>query len=799
MELCEDLQAQQNYDAALKTCHEADEVTSESSLSLLRYWVQKNLSETYYKQGELEKALIAAKRAARFASEAGDQQESANAYLRAAGLYEILGQWEDSETASNKALKIFEAINNKNGEAFADAELAEIYGDRNSSIRDFEKALVYNSAATQLNSGNSIFATELYLGTGNFSKAISASRTGIETCARVTAKAECQAGWLITLSEAQRKSGDVLSLGIGTEGKSSRLAANSKDIYLQGRLLYGKAGQARAEGHLEQAKKTYEKLISLIELVKGQGDVKSQRTLSENYGFIYDELSSTLYAMSAGKSDLERTRLASLALEYSETNKAREFASTWGRTFVTELRRTLPSDLQERERSLLSEHDKLLAVAEGEDSKSKLDSVNKGMASFVEGLRVTHPQYAAIAYPQPVTLDSLPLRMGETLVEFKVTEESTLVWVIRNVTGNKVELFDFYQVTKPRKWFEERVSKLRNALNSAQPEQIDWHNSEELFNELFPGSLSKTLLESKTLIFVPDDILSILPLELLSSEASKGHFPLLSIPTTYYPSAAALRLARTARQVEQWEKAFLGIGDPITSDEDERYALAGVLSAKRGALSASAVSSGESELSGTDLSKIKSRGYRFERIPGTAAEVNSIATLFENHGQTVEVRLGSDATRYRLTNTDLTRFRFLHFATHGILPVDSNIKEPALVLSFDGSVPEHMPLSMSDILGLKIHADTVVLSALQHRKWHREPCRRSNELRSGIHGLRCGERNGQPLAGFRRINSIAHGGILQEPYRGKVKSRGSFDCAVLPVCRQALHQPVLLGSIYLDW
>ena len=515
------------------------------------------------------------------------------------------------------------------------------------------------------------------------------------------------------MAEAERKNGDLAAAASSLK-EARRLAAGIKDVYFQGTLLYREAGQLRAEGHLEQALKAYQEVISLIERVKGQGDVKSQRGLSETYGYIYDELSSTLYAMSAGKSDPDRTRLASLALQYTETNKAREFASSWGRTFITELRRTLPSDLQEKERSLIAKRDQLQAAVEGEEPKPNIGSVEKEMASFVDGLRLTHPQYAAIAYPQPVTLVSIPIRKGETLVEFKVTDESTLVWIIRNMAGDKVELVDFYQVLKPRKWFEERFSKLRSALNSGQRErieQIDWHNSEELFNELFPRSLSKTLLESKSVVFVPDDVLSVLPLELLSPDASKKHFPLLSIPTTYYPSAAALQLARTARHVESWQEAFLGIGDPITSPEDVRYALAGMLSAKHGEQSESAVNPAEPELGATDLARMTSRGLPTERLPETATEVKGIATLFQNQGQTAEVRLGSDATKDRLTDTDLTRFRYLHFATHGILPADSNIPEPALLLSYDGSSSEHMLLSMSEILGLKIHADTVVLSA----------------------------------------------------------------------------------------
>ena len=724
MDLCQDIDADQDYDNAFKTCRDAEEVAD--PFSQIQYGVQKTLGDIYYQQGELEKALSAAEKAARLASDAGYQQESANAYLQAAGLYEVLGQWEDAATAVDKALTIFKSTHNKNGEAFADAELAEVYGDRNSSIKDYDKAMAYDSAATELDPDKFIFDEELYLGMGNFSKAILASQAGIKACATVAAKAakaECQGGWLISLSEAERKSGDVRASGLSLKEASS-LAANSKDVYLQGRLLYGKAGQARAEGHLGEAFQSFKELISLVETVKGAGDLKQQRSVSETYGFIYDEMVSALYEMSAGKSEIEKARLASLGLEYAETNKARQFSQSWGRTFSTELRRILPVDVQEKERSLVAKRDQLRMqlstspseaqgnrVSDSQQLKSDLASVEKEVGSLMNGLRQTQPQYAAVAYPEPITLESLPLRNAEILVECKVTDDATFVWIAKKLTGSKIGLLAFYEVRRPRQWFVERISKLRDALNRAQPEGADWRLSEELFNALFPEQFSKILLESKSIVFIPDDALSVLPFELLSPEASKEHFPLLSIPTTYYPSAAALRLARTAGHAESWPEAFLGIGDPITSPDDERYQIAGVLSAKRGAAPGSTVNSTVSELGAMNLAKIQSRGFTFERLPGTAVEIRGIATLFQKQGQTVEVRLGSDATKDRLADTDLTRFRFLHFATHGILPVDSNIKEPALVLSYDGSSPEQMFLSMSEILGLKIHAETVVLSA----------------------------------------------------------------------------------------
>lgn len=112
-----------------------------------------------------------------------------------------------------------------------------------------------------------------------------------------------------------------------------------------------------------------------------------------------------------------------------------------------------------------------------------------------------------------------------------------------------------------------------------------------------------------------------------------------------------------------------------------------------------------------DSEKLKSRGYSFERLPGTAVEVQSIASLLKERKETVEVRIGVDATKSGLLDTDLSRFRFLHFATHGVLAVDTNIQEPSLVLSSDGRDSSHMFLSMSEILGLKLDPESVVLSA----------------------------------------------------------------------------------------
>ena len=697
-----DQEGEGRLDDAVQFCERAKELADPVARNA-DYWVRKTFGEIYERQGEFEKAVAAFQSATDIADSVGAQQNKGYVELELADTDTILGLWDDALDAANASLGTFRDVHNQPGEAVANAELANIFGDRSSSLKDFDKARAYYATAQQLGFTDNADLVEIDLQTQRYSDAVKAAQIDLTTCTQ-RKDAFCEAHAFISLSEAQRKAGGISAAAFSLREAQQR-AAKINDLYLQGRLLYGQAGQQRAEGHFEQAAASYEKLVTLLESTKVQSDLKTERSIAESYDFIYDELLSTLFEMSGAKTRAERTRLASLAFEYAETNKARQFAETWGRSFVTELRHELPSDVAENERSLVAARAKLLADADDPRATTELQKLSKELAAFAESLRTTHPQYAAVAYPQPVTLDRLPVHTNETIVEFKVMDDATLVWIIGNPKGTGSELLDFHEAKEPRQWFAERVAKLRTALNSVNPEAVDWRNAEEVFDELFPNVSAQILLQSKHIVFVPDDVLSVLPFELLSPGATKGNFPLLSIPTSYYPSAATLELARAASRPTNWPESFFGIGDPITSPEDDRYQRAQALA--RGP----APNEPRSSASSASIEQIQTRGLSLDRLPGTAVEVEDIAKLFESRGQVAEIRLGAAATKVRLLATDLSKFRFLHFATHGLLPVDSNVKEPALVFSFDGTSPGHMLLSMSEILNLRIDADTVVLSA----------------------------------------------------------------------------------------
>jgi tetratricopeptide (TPR) repeat protein len=708
---------------ALPALLEARKVAN-SATPMNAYFAAYSLGDFYDSQGEYEKGLASFRDAVEITTKAGDTEHSAYSHLALAGVVGFLGAWEDSVTETEIALKLFETLGNREGQADCWAHLTSIYSDRTSSLKDFDKAQECYRKALELGYGKTLGLDllEIYLQTGKYREAARIAREDIQDCLKEK-DTSCQAHGLISLSEAERLGGN-LKASRSALNEARPLVAKSPDLYLKGRLQYQGSRLLASEGKLNEALSSYQQLIALIETIKGRLGAREQKGLAENYSFIYDELVALLYSMSKN-SPKDQLGFASTALEYAEKNKARQFAESWGRVFKSQMALSLPASVREREQSLYSQHDRIAAkLAEASDSadpsqhacvaslNSELLGVQSQIQVFLKDLRSVSPKYAAIAYPEDIAIANLPLRRGETLVEFKMAEDSTFVWIVQNPDGKENELKTFYEVVKNRAWFVDKVSLVRSQLNSVHPEAVDLKICEDLFAALFPNDAAKIIQDSDDLVLIPDDALFVLPFELYSPEASRGEFPLLKKATTYYPSAVSLRLARNAKLPSNWQESFLGVADPITSARDERFELVKLQNTPEKKASAGDQGSNEkAQVIAPDSEKLQSRGYSFERLPGTALEVQSIASLLKERKGTVDVRIGVDATKSKLLDTDLSKFRFLHFATHGVLAVDTGVQEPSLVLSSDGGDSSHMFLSMSEILGLKLQPESVVLSA----------------------------------------------------------------------------------------
>jgi CHAT domain-containing protein len=103
-------------------------------------------------------------------------------------------------------------------------------------------------------------------------------------------------------------------------------------------------------------------------------------------------------------------------------------------------------------------------------------------------------------------------------------------------------------------------------------------------------------------------------------------------------------------------------------------------------------------------------------LPETADEARAVARSLG--GSDRDVVLGASATETALKQADLSKFRVLYFATHGLLAgeVEGYARigaEPALVLSLPATATELDDglLTASEAAQLRLNADWVVLSA----------------------------------------------------------------------------------------
>ena len=711
-------------DEAFSVALNAKRLADESGSWLARYWIRRTLAAAYENRGEFENALAVLREARTISDSVHQLLNSASAGLALAGILTDVGVWDDALDAINVSLPIFRQFKDTDSEISSYFSLMYIYGARESELKDLDKALEYYEAAyrmVRLNDPGSaaslaLEVEEIYWQQKRFKEAIAKANEALSYCAQ-TKDEWGQANALMSLAEAQRSDGDVHAAAISL-ARAKPLVARIQNLYMTGRLDYGRANLLKAEGQLKDAIEQYEHVIALLEQVKSTSGLKIQRKASESYGYIYGELIDTYYLLS-NEDKQNKLAAADNALRYAELNKSRIFTNSWGRSFTDVLKLQLPAELQQREQALSAQQDSLqseLAQAKlgqghkaEKDIKEELLALANEKAALEKEIRQTNPAYAEARYPQPVAISDLPLRSGETFIEFKMLEDALLVWIVSG-SQDGPHLQAFYKVDHPQQWFEERILEIRQSFNRGQPDEFDPQIAEQLFNGLFPAPFAQYVTNANSIIFVPDDILFLLPFEVLSPTASKSEYVLLKTPTSYFPSAGALRLSRAIlRSKREWRAQFIGIADPVISKDDERYTSASILS-KIESLTPQSPGKETQPVARAQVSvdSLKTRGYIFDRLPNTATEVRNIAALFPSAAVT---RTGVDARKRELLQTDLGTFRFVHFATHGFFPVEPGIREPALVLSYDGDEEDRMMLSLSEVLQLKLHAEMVVLSA----------------------------------------------------------------------------------------
>lgn len=202
------------------------------------------------------------------------------------------------------------------------------------------------------------------------------------------------------------------------------------------------------------------------------------------------------------------------------------------------------------------------------------------------------------------------------------------------------------------------------------------------------------------LTVIPSGPLTALPLEVLVTQDTKpvadGNYknvPFLvtKLAISYTPAPQTFVVLREHTKPAAGSEPYIGFGDfrPATQRQ-----LAATFPPDR---------------CGADYSALSA----LPALPGTRKEITTVGgAIF--HAPSRDLVLGADFTRAKLQTMDLTRYRVVHLATHAFLPTELNCRtEPLIAVSAPAGAANASDafIGLSDILGMKLDADLVLLSA----------------------------------------------------------------------------------------
>ncbi len=339
------------------------------------------------------------------------------------------------------------------------------------------------------------------------------------------------------------------------------------------------------------------------------------------------------------------------------------------------------------------------------------------------------PSYAELADPKSPGFDDIQnmLRPDEAMLSFYLGREASFVWAI-----SKEGPVAFAAVPATAQDFEQKVKLLRESLEP-RTETIDGIPAFDLATahevyRLLLHPVRSGWQRAKSLIVVSNGALGLLPIGLLptaphqiDAQAQPAFTAYRGVPwlarshaVTMVPSAAALRTLRQLPAGSDKRETLIGFGDPLFSREQA--------SAAPAAADAPAQVAAFDGLRGLPLRRRASPSIQgvdsaelalLPRLPDTADELKSIALALEADPAKV-LHLGKEANERTVKSADLSRYRIVAFATHGLVPGELNgLTQPALALSAPdvADVDGDGLLTMGEILALKLDADWVILSA----------------------------------------------------------------------------------------
>jgi CHAT domain-containing protein len=717
------------YKKAIDLCQQALAIRQGLGDRASTATVLGNMGNGYSNLGEYQKALDLYTEGLAIHKAYSTRHNQAIPLNNIGWLYATLGEYQKAIDYYTESLKIFREVGDQFREGNTLSNIAVNYAD----LKDFRKALEINLEVLRLRravnnlEGEAITLNNIascYMNLGDKQQALDFYNQSIALHRKV--------GNPTHLATALRNIGTLYRDHLGEPQKALdyfneglQMARAIGDRNSAAGILSHIALLERNRGNLTQARGRIEEALANVEALRI--DVKSHKlrtsflaSVRNYYEFDIDVLMRLHKAHPAEGYDVA-------ALEASERGRARSLLELL-KEARAEIREGIDPALIERELSLRQtisakaelqtgmlsrKHTEAQAVA----AAKELDDLATEYEQLQAQIRVKSPRYAALTQPVPLGVKALQQRVldDETLLlEYALGKEKSFLWALTPTSIQSFELPKRADIEQQA----QRLYELLTARNSNPPkETLEQRRQRIQLAETEYAKVAATLgqmllgpvaaeLKNKRLLIVGESILQYVPFAALPNPAAAGSPPLVvSNEIITLPSASVVGVLRQEAATYQAPAKTLAVfADPVFSNQDPRVSASG----KNPESKADAASSlAEARRSATESGLGELTRLRFSR-----QEADEIGRFAAERLKLAAVDFA--ASRTLAMSTDISQYRIVHFAAHGLINnTHPDLSGVVLSLVDEQGRPQNGFLRLYDIYNLKLAADLVVLSACQ--------------------------------------------------------------------------------------
>lgn len=647
----------------------------------------------YEQLGEIQSSLSFYLQGLALSREAGNRQYEGSSLNNLAVAYNSLGEYENGILYLNQAIDLQRETGNKRGEAIN----LNNFGTTYFLLNDLPKAESFYNQALLLRReikdqrGEGFVLNNLgqtYLRSGDFVKATDFLQQAL-ILRRAIGDKSGEATTLLNLGKVFFNSGDKTK-GFEHFTQANLQAKQLGDRRIEADSFYWLAMAEKDTGNLPQAVESIENGLKIIEQIRGELINPELRasyfsTVQQFYE-LYIELIAARFDKTKNEND------AAFALQISEKARARSLIELLQEARINikhGIEEKTLDNLQNLQDSLNAKYRQRTQLLNGKPTSEQISNITNEInskTSELENLQVKirqeNPRYAKLTQGESINANEIQKLLDDetVLLEYKLGKSRSFLWLVSKTFIKIIVLPSADKITPIAKHYYDLI------VMHKKPDEAKIAELSKQLKEML--NVSAAELKGKRLVFVADGILQYLP---FSALAEKNEVVTL-------PSASVLAELRRANTNKSPEKTIAIFADAIFEANDPRLP-----------------KTAQNTENISELKKVMRNFSTVEslsRLLSSRIEAKNISSFLTK--ENVSLFTDFDANRENVLNQDLSNYRILHFATHGLLDT-RRPENSGLVLSlFDkkGKTRNGF-LLLNQIYNLNLNSDLVVLSACQ--------------------------------------------------------------------------------------